>query len=172
MYGKTHAVHGAIAGGAAGTLSGDPRFVAGGVALGALAALGPDVDHKSAPAGRLLPPVRWAVNALSRMCGLPTHRGITHVRMSAVVVGATALLLGVPWILALAVTAGWLAALYGDKPTKTGLPHFDWPLTEPKQIRHKRLRIRTGGPVERYVIYPLSVVVFVVELGWALVSLR
>lgn len=166
MHGKTHAVHGAIAGGAAGSLTGDLRFVVGGAALGAVSALGPDVDHHASPAGRALPPVRWALNGLSWMLGLPGHRGITHTVLFAIVVGASTLFF-LPWALSLSITAGWLAALAGDWCTKTSLPHLWWPLTSADRkhrVKYKFLRIHTGKRMERWVVYPLSVVVLFVAL--------
>lgn len=141
-------------------------MIAAGMGLGALAALGPDVDHPAAPAGRLLPPVRWATAALSWMCGLPSHRGITHTVLAAVAVGAATLLF-LPWALALAVTAGWLAALAGDWCTKTSLPHLWWPLTSADRkhtVRFKALRIHTGKGGEK-IVYWLSCAGLVVGLA-------
>lgn len=164
MMGTTHAVHGAIAGGAAGALSGEPGYVVAGAVLGAFAGFGPDVDHKPAPAGRLLPPVRWAVHGLSWMFGLPKHRGISHTVLFALVVGASTLFF-LPWPLALSVSAGWLAALAGDWCTKTSLPYLWWPITsahgKPKRVRYKFLRVYTGKRMERWVVYPISVLALV-----------
>jgi hypothetical protein len=167
MHGKTHAVHGAIAGGAIGALSGDIRFIAAGMGLGALAALGPDVDHHASAAGKMLPPVRHLMRGLSWSLGLPLHRGITHTVLMAVAVGATTLVI-LPWLLALAVTAGWLAALAGDWCTKTSLPYLWWPLTGPQKVRFKFLRITTGKGVERNLVYPASVVLLVVGLAFVI----
>jgi membrane-bound metal-dependent hydrolase YbcI (DUF457 family) len=158
MHGKTHAVHGAIAGTAVAMLATNATLGLLCVPLAALAALGPDVDHHASSAGRLLPPVRWTMRGLSRALGLPAHRGITHTVLLAVVLGAATLPV-LPWVLSLAVTAGWLAALAGDWSTKTSLPYLWWPFAVTEKVSHKGLRITTGKGVERWLIYPLSLLI-------------
>lgn len=157
MYGKTHVVHGAIWGLGVGLLAPSPGLTVLCAGAGAIAALGPDVDHKPATAGRLLPPVRWFVQILSWMCGLPKHRGITHTVLFAVAIGAVTLF-WLPWALSLSITAGWLAALVGDWATKTSLPYVWWPFsTEQRRVSYKFLRVYTGKRMERWVVYPISV---------------
>lgn len=157
MYGKTHAVHGAIWGLGVGLLAPSPGLTVVCVGLGAVSALGPDVDHHASEAGRALPPVRWFVRGLSRVLGLPAHRGITHTVLMAVAVGSVTLF-WLPWALSLSITAGWLAALVGDWATKTSLPYVWWPFsTEKKRVSYKFLRVHTGKRMERWVVYPISV---------------
>lgn len=162
MMGDTHTVHGAIWGMGAGALSGELRYAVVGMGLGAVAALGPDVDHKPATAGRMLPPVRWVVQGLSWLVGLPKHRGLSHTVLFSLLVGASTLYF-LPWPLALSVSAGWIAALLGDNQTKSSLPFLWWPLFQ-NSGPPRWLRITTGKWVERWVVYPVSVVALFVAV--------
>jgi len=69
VMGFTHAAGGAFLGAAAGVLGGDPLA---GMAVGAVAALLPDIDHPGSLAGRRVPLLPYVLSALAG------HRGITH----------------------------------------------------------------------------------------------
>ncbi|KYH30653.1 inner membrane protein YdjM [Moorella mulderi DSM 14980] len=83
MTGKTHAAAGAFAGALAGRLIGDPLT---GMAIGAVAALLPDVDHPGSYVGRRLRPV----SVLLEMAA--GHRTVTHTVWFCAVVGILAAL--------------------------------------------------------------------------------
>lgn len=86
MTGKTHAAAGAFAGALAGRLAGDPLT---GVAVGALAALLPDVDHPGSWAGRRLRPVSVLLELTAG------HRTVTHTVWFCIAVGVLAALASV-----------------------------------------------------------------------------
>jgi len=101
--GRTHAIHGFIAGLTAGQLGGAnaPTTLVLGM-LGAGAAIAPDLDHPNATASKSLGPISWAasagIRAISRRVYAATktrydrpnangHRGITHTWPGALTLG-------------------------------------------------------------------------------------
>ncbi len=191
MMGRTHAASGAavwltgcavVDVGAATTLIG--------ALLATMAALGPDIDHPNSTATRslgqlphrLVKRLAIKVYAATRTSQddpvTDGHRGLTHTLVCAVVVGVLAgivahTLIGWWWggaatVVGCAVTIGWAVGAAGDALTRRGVPLL-WPL----RIRGRRwwdvcpprrLRIRTNGVVERFLLYPGALVATVVGL--------
>lgn len=166
MMGRSHAATGAVAAlAAAAVLDLPPAAVPVLAAVGLLSAYMPDVDHPSATAARVLPPlswgVCWAVRALSvRVVGV-AHRGLSHSVLAALVWGV---LVGAGmafWLVPLAAvctgafgTAGYAAGVLGDVPTKQSLRYVLWPSRVQVRWPHW-LRFRTGGPFEQWLFRAL-----------------
>lgn len=132
MRGFTHAAAGAAIGAAA-----VPACPMAGAAVGAMAALLPDIDHPGSTVGRRLRPLAVL---LEELWG---HRSLTHTVWFALpaglLVGLAALWLGLPAGCVLAGAAGGLSHLALDVLTRSGV--------EPLAPWGPRLRgpIRTGG---------------------------
>jgi inner membrane protein len=180
--GRTHLVSGAAAGAwlavgmtPAATLPPMHPFVGfvlaltlhvAGVTLGAGAAMLPDWDHPSARVVRVVPllgPVLChVIRFLSKMTTGVEHRGLSHSLLFSglwawLVYLASAWLIGdtAARYLALAVVVGHAAALAGDLVTRAGLRHVLWPL--PIELSIPRLlRIKTDGPFEKWIVFPLT----------------
>jgi len=151
MTGKTHAAAGAFAGALAGKALGDPF---GGMALGALAALLPDVDHPGSWAGRRLRPVSVVLEAAAG------HRTVAHtvwfcLGVSALFAFAAAFLLPyasvlpfhLPWwpapgVAGLYALVGSLSHLALDACTRSGVEPLA-PLV-PFRLRGP---LETGDPI-------------------------
>src|SRR4051812_27051315 len=112
----SHVALGAAAWALAAPGFGRPALDAGSLALAALGALLPDIDHPKSWVGRRLRPVSDGIAAVFG------HRGITH---SLLAVAGCGLLLRGNW--ALPVVLGYLSHLGGDLLTPAGLRLF-WPL--------------------------------------------
>jgi membrane-bound metal-dependent hydrolase YbcI (DUF457 family) len=161
------------------------------LAVCAVFALVPDLDHRSARLSRSLPPITTALCRLltwmSRVAFFATreekdpdgsngHRGLTHTFVFALALFPLALAVlvsfGAPYagLWALACTVGALAHILGDCCTEHGCPVL-WPLDLGGQ-RWRRLgipmwfRFKTGKRVEKLVISPLLVVATSVVLAW------
>lgn len=162
MMGRSHAATGAVAAlAAAAALDLPPAAVPVLAVVGLASAYMPDIDHPSATASNVLPPISWgvcvAVRALSvRTVGI-AHRGLSHTVLAAIVWGVLVGVLSAFWLVPLAAvctgafgTAGYLAGVLGDVPTKQSLRYVLWPSRV--QVRWPRwLRFRTGGRFEHWV---------------------
>jgi membrane-bound metal-dependent hydrolase YbcI (DUF457 family) len=158
MMGRTHAASAVVAALGVAVVTDVPGAavpVMAGVAY--LSGYGPDVDHPSSRAGRLLPPVSWAVRRVSvRTVGI-AHRGLSHTVLAAILWGLFAGGLSALWLLPVAAVwvgvfgfAGYLSGVLGDVPTKQSLDHLLWPSSV--QVRWPyRLRFRTAGPAEQWL---------------------
>lgn len=165
MMGRTHFASGVVAAlGVAAATDLPAASVPVMVAACALSAYMPDVDHHSSTAGRLLPPVRWAVRSLSvRTVGI-AHRGLSHSLLAAITWGVLAGVLSAFWLVPLAAfwvgvfaAAGYLSGVLGDVPTIQSLQYVLWPSRV--QVRWPVwLRFRTNGPFERFVFLVLVAV--------------
>lgn len=142
----------------------DPAVALAGVAVGAGAALTPDLDHPRARAVRALWIVGWALCRLIRLASRLTtgraHRGLSHSIAFALLVGGLTAGVSARWLppshavyLGISACLGVVAALLGDLVTRAGLDHLTWPVEYEVSIP-KRLRIRTGGPCETYLVLP------------------
>lgn len=135
-----------------------------GAGLAGLAALTPDLDHPSAiPVKALGLPGRLLCHGLRFVSRLTTgteHRGITHSLMWVLAIGSltgclarlaldgeTAVYLGV------SAGLGVVAALAGDLVTRASLRFLFWPFTF-HIVVPQWARIRTGGPVELFLVLP------------------
>lgn len=119
-----------------------------------IAALLPDLDHSGSYAGRRAP-------VLSTMVRISFgHRGALHSLVAAAAAALAVGLAGGP-ALALAAGAGYLAHLLGDLLTPSGVPLL-WPW--PGRVRVPL--VRTGGLLERYVVFPVA------ALGFAALTMR
>jgi inner membrane protein len=139
-----------------------------GVTLAAGAAMLPDWDHPDAKVVRVVPILGPALCHLIRFLSKLTtgieHRGLSHSLLFSALWAWGFYLLAERLVgpvparyLALAVMAGHAAALLGDLVTKSSLRFVFWPL--PINLRFPRpLRIKTDGPFERWVVFPLTLV--------------
>jgi inner membrane protein len=185
MQGRTHLISGACAGAWLAVAVSPPIAVAvAGVAVAAVAAMTPDLDHLDATPSRSMelgrvrlgsrrlgssrvlrvgpgPLISWTLRLVSRLTTGRSHRGITHSLVFAAVIGS---LTG--WVSTMAVSQshaiylgisaflGVVAALAGDLVTRASLTHLLWPFATPVSIP-KRLRIKTGGRIETWGVLPL-----------------
>lgn len=166
--GKTHAASGLVASMAVCSLFElGPAAPVVAAAVFYVSALGPDIDHPSAPAARFLGPVSWVVcRAVRRVSVWATgvaHRGLAHSFLAAGVYGLLTGWLSAQWLtLAAAVLVGLFAAagyavgFLGDVPTRTSLKHVWWPL-EARFAFPRWLRFTTGKGAERVVFHALCV---------------
>jgi len=117
MRGFTHMAAGAVIGAAA-----VPACPMAGAAVGAMAALLPDVDHPGSAVGRRLRPLAVL---LEEIWG---HRSLTHTLWFALpaglALGLLALWLGLPAGCVLAGAAGGLSHLALDALTRSGVEPF------------------------------------------------
>lgn len=169
MLNRTHTTCGAAAGAWLGVAAAPSSTLAlGGVALAALAAFTPDLDHPSARPVKALGPVGWVLCRTLRAISMATthvaHRGISHSILFAAILGVGAGLICLRWLpvlssayLGSAVFVGVVAALLGDLVTNSGLKHLLWPSRAVVSIP-RGLRIGTGGIVELYVVFPAMLV--------------
>lgn len=135
MLGRSHAISGAAAYVALSPASGAELI--GGIAVCAVAALGPDIDSNSSTLGRLTP--LWRV--------LP-HRRLTHYALTSALI---ALGLWVAWGWTWWTTAlalGWFVHQVGDVITVAGI-RWLWPA---KVV--VRGPIHAGGLIENAIIAP------------------
>lgn len=156
--GRSHAASAAVAALAVAVVADVPGSAVPVLAAAAwLSGWVPDVDHKSSRAGKLLPPVCWAVRWLSvRTTGI-AHRGLSHTAVAATVWGLFVGGLSAMWLLPLAAVwtgvfaaAGYLSGVLGDVITVQSLDHLLWPSRV--QVRWPVwLRIRTGRTGERWL---------------------
>jgi inner membrane protein len=165
MRGTSHAMSGAAAGTVVGLAAPTPALAVTCVVVSAVAALGPDIDHPHSHASRCLGPITWLlcriVRGMSRVLGLPAHRGLSHTVVTAVFAGMATtgglLLAGMPprgaLVVGGAVAVGWLTALAGDWVTKTSLPHLWWPFIAESHGPPRWLRITTGKWVESVIMW-------------------
>lgn len=155
MMGYTHAAAGAFAGALAGKLTGDP---VAGMAVGAVAALLPDIDHPGSIAGRRLRPVAVLLEFFAG------HRTVTHTVWfcagAALLVAVTAGILGAcvrpyapwwpaPWEAGACALLGGLSHLVLDACTGGGVRPLD-PLPVPGRLawlEHVRGPLVTGDPL-------------------------
>lgn len=178
MMGRTHALSGAVLGLAVcSAVPPPPVLVPVVVAVCALAAFAPDLDHPSSVAARALPPVTWllcrVIRWLSRVTTGVSHRGLSHSPVFAAAVGllawwGTGYLLPGQTAVWTGVAAGagcWIGAI-GDELTSNGNRFAFWPLAG---IRWPRmLRFRTGGTGEHVVVGLLAVTGVALMTGtWA-----
>lgn len=165
MTGATHLVAGALAGALAGRFVGSP---AAGMAVGAVSALLPDVDHPGSWAGRWLRPLAVALEMAAG------HRTVTHTvwfcAAVAALAGLAAAALG-PYAAALGLARAWpslRAAVYAalgslshlalDACTRSGVEPFA-PLRLPPWLwwlEHPRGPVTTGGLGEVFVLIALG----------------
>ena len=157
MTGHTHA----IAGAAAGALSAEFLRLPVGLlpvaaALGAVAALLPDVDEPGSTVNRRLPVIGPALGRSLR------HRTVTHslAALAGLTLAAHLLLRHVVWSWLAVGAVGYGSHLFCDLLTPAGIDLF-WPVG-----RRVRLGgfVRTGGGVEEGLFVPG----FAVALVWAL----
>lgn len=184
MQGRTHLASGACAGAwLAVAVSPQIGVALGGVAVAAVAAMTPDLDHLDATPSRSMeitrvrlgsrrlgksrvlrlgpgPLISWTLRLLSRLATGKAHRGLTHSLVFAATVGCltglvSTLLVSQSHSVYLGVSAflGVVAALAGDLVTRASLTHLLWPF-ETKVTIPKRLRIKTGGPFETWLVFP------------------
>lgn len=163
MTGHTHAVAGAAAGAlAAEALRLPVGLLPVAAALGAAAALLPDVDEPGSSVNRRLPLLGPVLGGTLR------HRTVTHslAMLAATLAAAHALLRTVPWPWLAVGTAGYGSHLLCDALTPAGVPLL-WPLAW-------RLRlggwVRTGGTLEQAVFLPGATAALVWALWHALRS--
>lgn len=141
-----------------------PGVGVAGVAVSALTSLVPDLDHPSSRAVRRLGPAGWVlcriIRFVSHLAVGRRHRGLSHSVLFALLIGCLTGVVASRWLpvshsvyLGSAGTAGMVSALAGDLVTLAGLDHLLWPSQRRVSVpRH--LRIRTGGPTERWVVLP------------------
>ena len=113
----------------------------------------PDIDHPGSKVGRKAPVFSVVLRIFFG------HRGVLHSLAGVVVFGLAAALAGGQG-LGVAVVAGYLAHLLGDILTPYGVPLL-WPL--PWRVRIPV--VKTGGMLERYVVFPVVLVGLVVLVG-------
>lgn len=166
MMHASHLMSGAAAAAWLGVAAETPTAVSlVGVAVGAVAALTPDLDHPGARGVRFLGPVGWALchglRFLSRLTTGVSHRGLTHSLVWAVGVGCltggiAGLILtpGQASYLGVSAGLGVVAALLGDLVTRAGLSHLLWPFGGQVSIP-RWARIKTGGLVEALLVLPV-----------------
>lgn len=127
-------------------------------AISGVAALLPDIDHPGSYIGRKIPVIptvlKWTVG----------HRGPFHSLAAALVAGAIALIIGGKAI-GLAVMVGYLAHLLGDLFTLSGVP-----LLFPLKFNTRVPLIKTGGVLEKLVVFPALCVGVVYLIGNPLVK--
>jgi membrane-bound metal-dependent hydrolase YbcI (DUF457 family) len=106
------------------------------------------------------PLISWLLRLVSRLTTGRSHRGLTHSLVFAATVGCltglvSTLLVSQSHAVYLGVSAclGVIAALAGDLVTRASLTHLLWPFATPVSIP-KRLRIKTGGPFETWLVLP------------------
>lgn len=136
-----------------------------GVAVGAVSALSPDLDHPNARGVRALGPVGWIlcrlIRGLSHLTTGRRHRGLSHSLVFALLVGCLAAAVSAVWLvpsqavyLGVSASLGVVAALIGDLVTKAGLSHLLWPSHRQVSIP-TWLRIKTGGRFELWLVLPV-----------------
>ncbi|MEW5763229.1 MAG: metal-dependent hydrolase [Bacillota bacterium] len=166
MTGYTHAAAGAFAGALAGKLTGDPIA---GLAVGAVAALLPDIDHPGSLAGRRLRPLAVLLELFAG------HRTVTHTFWFCLLTGlifgllssflapaipsAAALLhlkipliVPSPWEAGLFALLGGLSHLALDACTRSGVSPFA-PLSLPgklARLEHIKGPLKTGDPLTEW----------------------
>jgi inner membrane protein len=116
------------------------------------------------------PVISWLLRLVSKLTTGVKHRGASHSLLFALLLGLGTFGLAGIWLplglsayLGLAVATGVVSALLGDLVTRAGLDHLLWPLAVKASIP-PRLRIKTGGPAEKFVVFP----VMVIEIGFGL----
>lgn len=108
------------------------------VAVGALAALVPDIDHPNSLIRQRTGVLGWLAG------GWFGHRGFTHTLVALALVALLAGLL-LPLPLAAAVVAGYGSHLLLDALTRSGVP-LAWPLTGAAiRLLPRPLQVRTGS---------------------------
>lgn len=176
MNGTTHLVSGAASGAwLAVAVSPTPAVALLGVAVGAVSAMTPDLDHGSSRAVRSLWVAGWVLCRLIRVLSHATtgrkHRGLSHSLAFAVLVGGLTGAVSAVWsvpshavYLGVSACLGVVVALLGDLVTRAGLDHLLWPSHHRVSIP-TRLRIRTGGRCETWLVLPAVSLAVVVGLG-------
>lgn len=178
--GRSHGLAGAAAGLGVGLVGSGPAVGLLCGAVGYVVAFAPDLDHPKATAVKVLGPVGWVacrgLRGLSKACGLPAHRGLTHTVVFALLLGVVAGGAGAVWLgwrdavaVGVAAAAGVVAALLGDWATRASLPLLWWPVSREGWCPPKALRMRTGGVAEKWVVVPV-LVALVAALGVATVG--
>lgn len=157
MKGTTHAVLGVVA---LAALTPLPAFLPHLLLVSVCAGVGallPDLDsdeslirHETHTA-RSDGPLGWLVSAI-----MPSHRGVTHSGLAALLVFLLARAIGKDWALALAI--GYAAHIAADMLTRQGVPLL-WPI----HWRLSLLPLTTGGAGEA--------VITVAAGGWLLYTL-
>lgn len=145
MVGRTHAAAGAALGAVAGSLAPTPAGPYFGAAVGALAALLPDVDHPGAKAGRWLRPVSVWLEWRFRHRESPTHT-LLFALLAGLALGFLALPLAGP-VAVLAGALGGTSHLALDALTRSGVAPF-----RPWSKRRFRGPLVTGSPAEWAVL--------------------
>jgi membrane-bound metal-dependent hydrolase YbcI (DUF457 family) len=122
------------------------------VALVALAALAPDLDHAGSMLGRVAGPAsRVAARAVERLLG---HPGPLHSLLAVAVAGGLGELLGAHLGVAglgLLVSYGWASHVLADGLTDRGVPLL-WPLWRRRVRLPFGLGPATGGPGEALAV--------------------
>ncbi|AEG58976.1 metal-dependent hydrolase [Desulforamulus ruminis] len=112
------------------------------LAAAGLGSLLPDLDHPNSWIGSRIP----ILPTIAR--GVLGHRGALHSLAATLALGG---IIGLLWgrEIGLAMAAGYLAHLAGDMLTLSGVPLL-WPL--PVMVRIPL--VKTGGLLERFVVFP------------------
>ena len=162
MLGRTHTLAGALCGEVAAILSHAPPAIAvGGVVVGIVSALVPDIDHSGSTISHRIP-LGWVVGAALK------HRGVTHSLFASFLWWA----LWARWLVphlhipawwAVAALDGYLSHLLLDGATKDGVPLL-WPI--PKRFSLRLLK--TGAAAEVFAVAPV-LMVLIAWAGWVLV---
>jgi len=117
---KTHGLHGLLAGGIVGGLTGRPDLTAAGLVLGGVGGLLPDGDHKDSRISTAVPPLHWV---MKRLPG--GHRGMSHWPVFLLIgwlgLEALSVRVGVALSLPTALVAGYAAHLVADALTQEGI---------------------------------------------------
>ena len=153
MMGHTHALIGSgLALGMALETHADARTTLMLVAIGAVAALIPDIDH---PQGG----IRRKLGCLGNLLfGRLKHRGITHTLIALVAVAAAAFT-ALPPIIGVVVTIAYLSHILADMLTVSGLPVF-WPYKKDSyHLMPKRFCMTTNTWPEHLISLGLVVLI-------------
>ncbi len=135
-----------------GSLGHDERALALSVAIVALAALAPDVDHGGSAMARSLGALSRAVAGIVERWG--HHRGPLHSLLAVLVAGALAELLGSRLDLSelgRLVGYGWATHVLADALTARGVPLL-WPLWRQRLRLPYKLAPPSGGRVEALAV--------------------
>lgn len=118
MIARSHVAVGGAAWAGIASLGGAPVEPVG-LALAALGALLPDIDHPHSWVGRRVPWLSWPLAAVLG------HRGVTH-SLVAIALGLVVLLAGGAGWLTAPIVVGYLSHLVADALTPAGVPLL-WP---------------------------------------------
>lgn len=166
--GRSHLTSGALVGAIVVRAFGVDDLVAAGglVAVTAVGALLPDMDHDDAMLPRFFGPLgRLVAYVIGRAFG---HRAITHsvlgLGLLTIALGLAPLVSPLPWWVSVGLVLGSAVHIVGDCLTVSGCPLF-WPA---KYRVHLGPGFRTGHIFETAVLCPLMGLVAAVLLGSSL----